>query len=171
LAFFRRSYHRHQPKSSDALSRRTTRRDDATTEHRAKVPAEKTTTTNIKAKALAEKTITTNIKAKALAKNSLNRREAKGQGKTDPHLEAKALAKQTTTLLKAKALAKKTTHHPSQGTGKKDHQHPNRRRLRLTTTQSEPRRKMIVSQRPSPPLLPSRTHSLTPSTDGQRVHD
>ena len=81
MAFFRRSYHRHQPKSGDALSRRTTRRDDATTEHKAKVPAEKTTDTQ--AKALAEKAIT--------------------------NLEAKALAKQTTTLLEAKALAKKTT--------------------------------------------------------------
>ena len=80
MAFFRRSYHRHQPKSGSALSRRTTRRDDATTEHKAKVPAEKTTDTQ--AKALAEKANT--------------------------HLEAKALAKQTTTT-QAKALAKQTT--------------------------------------------------------------
>ena len=105
MAFFRRSYHRHQPKSGDALSRRTTRRDDATTEHKAKVPAEKTTDTQ--AKALAEKAIT-NLEAKALAKQTTTTQAKALAEKAITNLEAKALAKQTTTT-QAKALAKKTT--------------------------------------------------------------
>ena len=106
MAFFRRSYHRHQPKSGDALSRRTTRRDDATTEHKAKVPAEKTTDTQ--AKALAEKA-NTHLEAKALAKQTTTTQAKALAEKAITNLEAKALAKQTTTLLEAKALAKKTT--------------------------------------------------------------